>query len=376
MPTPRLPDPLPDVILAPLTKGGNLPFRRLCVEFGASITMSEMAYARQVVRGSRTERALLRKHASETCFGVQIAASKPEDAVAAGKIAVENGARFVDLNCGCPIHDVVRRGMGATLLQRPAALQRIVAAMVTGLGVPVTVKLRSGWKEDEINAPEIARLCEDAGAAAITLHARTREQRYTKSADWGLVKRLVEERGIPVVGNGDVLTWHEARDRRAESGCASVMLGRGVLIKPWLFKELVEKKTWLPTAQERVEVYARFVAHCREHFGADEKGKKKASFFLPWHFGFFCRWRPMPEAMFEERAKSYPLMQTRVDTDGELPPLERILRDPREDVHRSIAGIFWEASDAAAACAALESLAEATPAPIDGEAGEIAVAHG
>ena len=373
---PSLPDPLPDVILAPLTKGGNLPFRRLCVEFGAPITMSEMAYARQVVRGSRPERALLRKHASETCFGVQIAASKPEDAVAAGKIAVENGAAFVDLNCGCPIHDVVRRGMGATLLQRPAALQRIVAAMVEGLSVPVTVKLRSGWKEDEINAPEIAALCEKAGAAAITLHARTREQRYTKSADWSLVKRLVGERGIPVIGNGDVLTWHEARDRRAESGCASVMLGRGVLIKPWLFRELTEKKTWLPTAQERVEVYARFVAHCREHFGADEKGKKKASFFLPWHFGFFCRWRPMPEAIFMERAKSYPLMQTRVDADGELPPLERILRDPREDVHRSIAGIFWEAPDPAAACAALESLAEATQAPVDGEAGEVAVAHG
>lgn len=373
--------PLPDAILAPLTKGGNLPFRRLCVEFGAPITMSEMAYARQVVRGSRPERALLRKHASETCFGVQIAASKPEDAVAAGKIAVENGAAFVDLNCGCPIHDVVRRGMGATLLQRPAALQRIVAAMVEGLPVPVSVKLRSGWKEDEINAPEIARLCEEAGAAMVTLHPRTREQRYTKAADWSLVARLVQERSIPIVGNGDVLTWHEARDRRAESGCASVMLGRGVLIKPWLFREIVEQRTWLPSAEERVGVYARFIAHCREHFGDDEKGRKKASYFLPWHFGFFCRWRPLPEAIFEARSKTYPLMQTRIDGEGdggtgELSPLERILRDPREAVHKQLATLFWDAPDVAAACTALERLAAETPAPADGEAGEVAVAHG
>ena len=102
------------VFLAPLTKGGNLPFRRLCVEFGADVTVSEMAYSRQLTRGSRSELALLRSHESETAFGVQIAASSPEQAVAAGHLAVERGAKFVDLNCGCPIHDVVRRGMGAT----------------------------------------------------------------------------------------------------------------------------------------------------------------------------------------------------------------------------------------------------------------------
>ena len=368
--------PLPSSILAPLTKGGNLPFRRLCVDFGAPITMSEMAYAKQVVRGSRPERALLRKHASETCFGVQIAASKPEDAVAAGKIAVENGAAFVDLNCGCPIHDVVRRGMGATLLQRPKALARIVAAMVEGLSVPVTVKLRSGWKEGEINAPEIAQLCEEAGASVITLHARTREQRYTKEADWSLVKQLVAERKIPIVGNGDVLTWHEARDRMQESGCASVMLGRGVLIKPWLFAEIRDGRTWLPSAEERIEVYARFIGYCKEHFGNDEKGRKKAHFFLPWHFGFFCRWRPMPESIFEERARKYPLLQSRVDTDGELPPLERILRDTRAEVHQRLAGIFWDSPDVAAIQRALEQLAVELPPLVDAEAGEIEVAHG
>lgn len=367
---------LPPAILAPLTKGGNLPFRRLCVDFGAKVTMSEMAYARQVVRGSRPELALLRKHASEDCFGVQIAATNAEEAVAAGKRAIENGAAFIDLNCGCPIHDVIKRGMGATLLQRPKALLRIVAGMKEGLDVPVTVKIRSGWKEDEINASEIAQICEEAGASMVTLHARTREQRYTKQADWSLVKKLVQERGIPIVGNGDVLTWHELRDRQAESGCASVMLGRGALVKPWIFKEVVEGRTWLPTARERVEVYARLIAHGREHFGDDAKGRKKAMFFLPWHLSFFCRWRPMPDEEFQEQAKSYPLMQTRVDRGDDLPPLERILRDPRESVHEKIAAILWDSPDVDAMCANLEQLAAATPAPSDDEAGEVAVAHG
>ena len=371
-----LSQPLPEAILAPLTKGGNLPFRRLCVDFGAKLTMSEMAYARQVVRGSRSEQALLRKHASEQCFGVQIAASNADDAVAAGKRAVENGAAFVDLNCGCPIHDVIRRGMGATLLQRPNALRRIVTGMKEGLEVPVTVKIRSGWKEGDINASEIAQLCEEAGASMVSLHPRTREQRYTRAADWSLVKQLVGERSIPIVGNGDVLTWHEARDRRAESGCASIMLGRGALMKPWIFREIAERKTWLPTAAERIEVYAAFISHCREHFGDDAKGRKKAMFFLPWHFGFFCRWRPMPEVEFEPLAREYPLLQTRVDSPDDLPDLERILRDPREEVHGKIAAIMWDEPDVPAMCAALEQLAASVPAPADDDAGEVAVAHG
>ena len=140
-------------ILAPLTKGGNLPFRRLCVDFGARITMSEMAYARQVVRGSRSELALLRKHSSESCYGVQLAVSKPEEGVKAGKRAVEQGAAFVDINAGCPIHDVVRRGMGATLLQRPAALARVVEAMAAALPVPVTVKIRSDGRRARSTRP-------------------------------------------------------------------------------------------------------------------------------------------------------------------------------------------------------------------------------
>jgi tRNA-dihydrouridine synthase 3 len=367
------------VMLAPLTKGGNLPFRRLCVEGGARVTVSEMAYARQVVRGSRSELALLRRHASEECFGVQLAISRAEEAIAAGKRAVAAGARFVDINCGCPIHDVVRRGMGATLLQRPSALARLVEALVAGLDVPVTVKIRTGWSEDKINAHEIARLVEEAGAAALIVHGRTREQRYTKAADWDVIGELVAERSIPVIGNGDILTWYEARDRLERSNAAGLMLGRGALIKPWLFREIAEQRDILPTVDERVELLARFVGHLKDHFRDDEKGRERTMRFLPWHLGFFARYRPLPQARYEDVSREHPLMQTRLAgehaPEPASSPVDALLRDPREEIHARIAETAWSAADAADLGARLVELAIELP-PVEGEAGEVATAHG
>lgn len=349
-------------ILSPLTKGGNLPFRRLCVELGARITVSEMAYARQITRGSRSELALLRKHDTEACFGVQLASASPRQAVEAGQTAVGHGAAFVDLNCGCPIHDVVRRGMGATLLRRPKALARIVEALAKELPVPVTVKIRSGWKEDAINAPEVARLCEEAGAAALTLHARTREQRYSKQADWELIARLASERKIPVIGNGDILTWFEARMRRRQSGCDAVMVARGALIKPWIFREVAEQKTWVPTPRERIAVYRRLAGHMKEHFRDDALGRERAMRFLPWHFGFFWRYRPLPASQWLERAREYPLMQTRLEQEPDLPPLEAVLRDPRAEVHERLAAALWDSVDDSDAEQRVADVATAFPA--------------
>jgi len=363
------------VVLAPLTKGGSLPFRRLCTSFGCRTTMSEMAYAGQVLRRRPTELALLRKHPDEACFGVQLAASKPEPAVQAGLLAVERGAAFLDLNCGCPIHDVVRRGMGATLLQRPAHLGRLVEAMVRGLPVPVTVKIRLGWKEGDDSAREIARIVEESGAAALAVHGRSREQRYTKAADWNAVGQIVADRSIPVIGNGDILTWYEAHDLQAGSGCASLMLGRGALIKPWLFQEIAEQREIEPTAEERVGIQRRFVGFLKEHFRDDDKGRKRAMFFLPWHLGFFCRYRPLPAARFREQSRRHPLLQTRQPDDEDLPPLEALLRDPREEVHALMAAVLWDAADDGDAVARLLELAELHP-PRPGEAGEVATAHG
>ena len=364
------------VFLAPLTKGGNLPFRRLCLAHGCTVTMGEMAYAYQVVRRSKSELALLRRHPDETCFGVQLAASKPADAIAAGLTAVERGAAWVDLNCGCPIHDVVKRGMGATLLQRPARLAELVGAMVKALPVPVTVKIRLGWSEGEQNASEIAKVLEDSGAAALAVHGRTREQRYSRAADWDAIARIAAERSIPVIGNGDLLTFYETHARWRASGVASVMLGRGALIKPWLFREIAQRRAWEPTPRERLGIAFDLARFMKEHFRDDEKGKERAMRFLPWHLEFFSRYRPLPCERFEELSRAHPLMQTRLpDDDGELPLLERVLRDPRTEMHTRLAEVLWSAVDLDDAEQRALALAAELP-PIRGEAAEIATAHG
>ena len=364
------------VFLAPLTKGGNLPFRRLCLAHGCTVTMGEMAYAYQVMKRSKSELALLRKHPDETCFGAQIAASKASDAIPAGLAAVERGASWVDLNCGCPIHDVVKRGMGATLLQRPAHLAKVVAEMVKAIPVPVSVKIRLGWTESEQNASEVAKAIEEAGAAALCVHGRSREQRYSRAADWDAIARIAAERTIPVIGNGDLLTWYETHDRWQASGGASVMIGRGALIKPWLFREIAEKKAWEPTASERLGVYHDLAQKMKTHFRDDEKGKERAMRFLPWHFEFFCRYRPLSAENFVESAKNHPLMQTRFDDrETDLPTLERLLRDPRPELHTRLSELLWLAPDAASAEASALALAVELP-PVEGQAGEVVTAHG
>jgi tRNA-dihydrouridine synthase 3 len=364
------------VFLAPLTKGGNLPFRRLCIAHGCEATMSEMAYAYQVVKRSKSELALLRRHPDETCFGVQIAASKAPDAIAAGLAAVERGAAWIDLNCGCPIHDTVRRGMGATLLQRPAHLARLVGEMVKGLPVPVTVKIRLGWTEAEPNASEVAKAIEEAGASAVCVHGRSREQRYSRAADWDAIARIAAERTIPVIGNGDLLTWYETHARWQQSGCASVMLGRGALIKPWLFREVATKQAWEPTASERLAVYHDLAQKMKLHFRDDEKGRERAMRFLPWHFEFFCRYRPLSGARWEAASREHPLLQTRfADDEPDLPLLEKLLRDARPEVHTRLATLLWESADVGEAEARALALAAEMP-PVAGEAGEVATAHG
>lgn len=364
------------VFLAPLTKGGNLPFRRLCLQHGCSVTMGEMAYAYQVRKRSKSELALLRKHPDETCFGAQIAASRADDAIRAGVAAAERGASWVDLNCGCPIHDVVRRRMGATLLQKPQKLARLVEEMVAGIPVPVTVKLRLGWAEDDQNVSEVARVCEEAGAAAIGVHGRTREQRYSRAADWDAIARVAAERSVPVIGNGDLLTWYETHERWQKSGVASVMIGRGALIKPWIFREIEQRQAFEPDARERLAIYLDFAGKLKEHFRDDEKGRERTMRFLPWHLGFFCRYRPLSGDRWQQAAQEHPLIQTRMaDDEPDLPVLERLLRDPRKELHERLADLLWRAADLDELVALATDLAAELP-PEVGDAGEVATAHG
>ncbi len=348
--------------LAPLTRGGHLAFRRLCVEMGAEITVGEMIVVKRLLSNDPSEFARLKSHPEEPFFGVQLADRNRERLVEAARLAESRGARFIDLNCGCPIEQMTRRGLGASLLRKPARLGRLVAAVRDAAGVPVTVKLRLGWREGEQNVSEVARVCEEAGASALTIHGRTREQRYSRAANWDAIGRVAAERTLNVVGNGDILSPFEATERETRSGVRSIMVGRGALIKPWIFRELRSGQPWLPSADERFGVYWRLVELMREHFGADERGRRRTLYFLPWHFGFFCRYRPIPDTP-EMRARSleHPLLQSRLPLGPQHGALDRLLADARPETHTALAESLLESASRDEAHARALTLAAALP---------------
>lgn len=279
------------LVMAPMTRGTDAPFRRLVAEWGAEVSVGEMAYAHKVVRGESMERALLRRHDHEKIFGVQLAGKHPEVMAEAAHIAEEMGADFVDVNLGCPIDDATRRGFGAALLQRPARVGQIVGAMKQRCSLPVTIKLRLGWASEKPTFRKVALAAQSAGVDAVTLHPRSRAQRYRRPADWAYVEELAREMTVPVIGNGDIMTWRDARRRLDQSGCAAVMVGRWALAKPWLFREFAESRDILPGPDARLAVVRRYVDLCREYFGDDEKGRVRTRRFLVFHQDFFCRFR-------------------------------------------------------------------------------------
>lgn len=300
-----------------------------------------MVYAHQLVKRKGREPALLRHHPSEDNFGVQIAASKPRLAAEAAQISEQWGARFVDLNCGCPIYDTVQKGMGARLLQKVGKLGKILEAMVDAVSIPVTVKLRIGFSENKINIRETVNTAVEAGVRAIVIHGRTREQRYSRTADWELLAEIAAESPIPVLGNGDILTPVEARDRLNGTQLSGAMIARGALTKPWIFQELAQDEEWLPTPREQWEIILRFTEYLKDHFGRDELGKRRGTEFLAWHLDWFSRYRPLPEARWADSARQHPLLQTRALGEPEL-----VLPGKSEESERiALALEIWECSD-------------------------------
>lgn len=348
------------VILAPLTKGGNLPFREICVGYGASITVSEMAYAHKLCKNDRREWALTRRSPLEKFFGVQIAASKPQIAAEAVRRLCDNDIDFIDLNCGCPIDDTTRRGMGARLLAQPARLGRIVEAMVAASSVPITVKLRTGWDDAKPTWDKTAQAAVDAGAQVITLHGRSRKQRYARAANWDLIAELVQQLPVPVIGNGDILTHFEASDRRKATGCAGVMLGRGALIKPWLFAEIQSNTAQDKTAHQRIEMLWTLMQKMKAHFGSDDRGHRRVMGFFPWHLSLLCRYQPLPQEQWHKASQEHPLIQSRSNQlpDAEAGSLDRLLARCDEDCHQRIAQAVWEAESLGEAQERLVGLAE------------------
>jgi tRNA-dihydrouridine synthase 3 len=322
--------------MGPMTKGSNLPYRRLAIELGAKVLVSEMVVARRLKQRRRGEFALIRRAPGEPVFAVQLAGNKPEEMAWAAALVESRGADFVDVNLGCPIDHFTRMGLGAALARQPNKVRRIIEAMKAAVTVPVTIKFRLGWKDNDRNYLAIAKAAIDGGADGLFVHGRTREARYRHPAEWDAIAEVAASVPVPVVGNGDLLYAHEIQERLASSGCAGVMVARGALIKPWLFREAVTGY-WDISAEERLVIYRRYVQLAREHWsrqdrvgdGAappeaetpalDDFGRERLREFLRWHVGFWCRYVP-------QRADgSWPSMQTRESQFVPRSPLEALL---------------------------------------------------
>jgi tRNA-dihydrouridine synthase 3 len=317
------------VVMAPMTKGSNLPYRRLCVELGARVTMSEMTVARRLKQKRRAEFALLRRAPDEPFFGVQLAGSNPEEMAWAAALAESRGASLVDLNLGCPIDYFTSKGLGAALGRQPNRVRKIVEAMVQAVTVPVTVKIRLGWNDKMRNYLEVARAAVDGGAGAVFVHGRTRQARYTHAADWDAIGEVAAALPVPVVGNGDLLFRHEVHAALSRAGCAGVMVARGALIKPWLFREMGDGDLDL-SPDERLAIYRRYVALAREHWGEDAFGTERIRAFLVWHLGFWFRYAPRrPDG-------TYPSMQQR-ESFAPRSPLEALLARADDLAHAYLA---------------------------------------
>ena len=224
--------------LAPLAGVADRAFRELCRGYGAAYTVCEMASAKGISLGDKKSAELLSITPTERPAGSQIFGNSPETMAIAAQKALEYNPDFIDINMGCPAPKVASSGGGALLMKDPVLAADIVKAVAKVSTVPVTVKMRSGWDDNNINAVELAKRCEDAGASAITVHGRTKVQMYAPPVNTDIIRQVKQAVSIPVIGNGDVVDGISAARLMEETGCDMVMVGRGALGRPWVFSQI------------------------------------------------------------------------------------------------------------------------------------------
>ena len=249
------------IVLAPMAGISNTSYRKIIKEMGAGLIYAEMVSDKAIMYSNEKTFDLLKMTEEERPIAQQIFGSDKESFVIAAKTVEEKQhPDIIDINMGCPVPKVaVKAQAGSALLKNPEKIYEIVSAVVKAVKVPVTVKIRSGWDENHINAVEVAKLCEKAGASAIAIHARTRSQGYSGKADWNIIKAVKEAVNIPVIGNGDVTSPELAKEMLDSTKCDAVMIGRGVLGNPWLIRDCIsylENGTipTPPTPEEKVEM--------------------------------------------------------------------------------------------------------------------------
>lgn len=290
----RLSDGSTPLYLAPQAGVSESPFRRLCRRFGADVVVSEFVSAEGLRRGSEKTHAYLRFDDAERPIGVQIFGAEPAAmAEAAAVVEAAYQPDFLDINFGCPVKKVVSRNGGSGCLRDLDLVERIIRAVSAAITIPTTVKIRSGWSEDQRDPVGIALRCQDAGARVLTLHARSRTQMYSGHANWDEIAAVVDALEIPVIGNGDVWSGLDARRMRDHTGCAGIMIARGSHGAPWIFREARAALDGIPVpaspdVAERFEVVLEH-AHNAVAFGGDET---RAVLEFRKHLGWYTKGLP------------------------------------------------------------------------------------
>ena len=243
-------------VLAPLAGISNLPFRLITRSLGCALAYTEMISANGLVRKTDRTFEYLKTCADDHPLGAQVFGADPEIVAEASRIIANSGADLIDINMGCPVKKVIKTGSGAILMKDPDLVARIVNSVKKAVQIPVTVKIRSGWTRGSINAVEIARITEDCGADAVTVHARTVDQGYSGLADWRVIAEVKKAVKIPVIGNGDIWQPQDAVKMLRETSCDAVMVGRGALGNPWIFKGIIQAcsgqtENYLPSLDQR-----------------------------------------------------------------------------------------------------------------------------
>ncbi len=277
------------VILAPMAGVCNPPFRKLAKRFGAGMVCAEMVSDKALVHKNERTSHMLTIVPDEHPVSLQLVGYDIETMVqAAEMITDQTNADIIDINMGCPVLKIFKNGSGAALARDPSYAASIVEAVVKRINRPVTVKFRKGWDEGHVNAVEVAKAVENAGAKAVTIHGRTAKQLYSGQADWSIIGEVKHAVSIPVIGNGDVVTPDDALSLLQQTGCDGVMIGRGALGNPWIFREITHylmtgEHLQSPTARERIEVAIEhlhlLVEDKGEHIGVREM-RKHAGWYL------------------------------------------------------------------------------------------------